>query len=116
MLTSVDANESLFESVLIFNDVLAFDDLLASLLSVELGFRTAPTLSFAKRDHDSILLCANQHAAGPKPLIFVWLSVFFCLSFFLLFLLLRLLALFVNQIPASLFIQWHFVIEVSLLN
>lgn len=67
--TSVDANESLFESVLMFSDVLALDDLLPSLLSVEFGLRTAPTLSLAKRDQDSIRLCANQHAAGPKPLI-----------------------------------------------
>lgn len=66
--TSVDANESLFESVLIFIDVLAaLDDLLPSFLSFDL--RTAPTRSLAKRDHDSILLCASQHAAGPKPLI-----------------------------------------------
>lgn len=51
-----------------FIDVLAFDDLLPSDLSVD--FRTAPTRSFASRDHDSIRLCASQHAAGPNPLIF----------------------------------------------
>lgn len=66
--TSVDANESLLESVLMFSDVLAIDDLLPSILSAA-GFRTAPTRSLAKRDHDSIRLCASQHAAGPKPLI-----------------------------------------------
>lgn len=51
-------------------DVLGDD---VSLLSVDLSvdLRTAPTRSFAKRDHDSIRLCANQQAAGPSPLIFV---------------------------------------------
>lgn len=48
-----------------FSDVV--DALLPSFLSVD--FRTAPTRSFAKRDHDSIRLCASQQAAGPNPLI-----------------------------------------------
>lgn len=63
--TSVDdANESF--SMLI--DVLGDDDGFSSVdLSADL--RTAPTRSFAKRDHDSIRLCANQQAAGPRPLI-----------------------------------------------
>lgn len=66
-ITSVDANESLFESVLIFIDVLALDDFILSFLSLDL--RTAPTRSLAKRDHDSIRLCASQQAAGVRPLI-----------------------------------------------
>lgn len=72
--TSVDANESLLESVLMFIDVLALDDLLPSLFSVD--FRTAPTRSFARRDHDSIRLCASQHAAGPKPLILLYYLIY----------------------------------------
>lgn len=68
-ITSVDANESLFESVLIFIDVLALDDFILSFLSLDL--RTAPTRSLAKRDHDSIRLCASQQAAGVRPLIFI---------------------------------------------
>lgn len=72
LLTSVDANESLLESVLMWMDVPPVDDDVdadfpSTLLSVD--FRTAPTRSLAKRDHDSMRLCANQHAAGPRPLI-----------------------------------------------
>lgn len=71
--TSADAIDSFVESVLIFSDVDA-DDLFPSPLSCD--FRTAPTRSFAKRDHDSIRLCANQHAAGPKPLILFYFQDF----------------------------------------
>lgn len=40
-----------------------------SSVDLSVDFRTAPTRSFASRDHDSIRLWANQQAAGPNPLI-----------------------------------------------
>jgi hypothetical protein len=43
---------------------------LSSLFSEAL--RTAPTRSLAIRDHDSNRLWANQHAAGPNPLILIF--------------------------------------------
>ncbi len=52
------------ESRCVVEDVELFS---SSLLS---DFLTAPTRSFAILDQDSNRLCANQHAAGPKPLIF----------------------------------------------
>lgn len=50
-------------------ELFEFGDL-SSLLSL-LPRRTALTRSFAIFDHESILLWANQQAAGPKPLIII---------------------------------------------
>lgn len=50
-------------------ELFEFGDL-SSFLSL-LPRRTALTRSFAIFDHESILLWANQQAAGPKPLIII---------------------------------------------
>lgn len=49
-------------------DVLG-DECFFSSVDLSADLRTAPTRSFANRDHDSIRLWANQQAAGPSPLI-----------------------------------------------
>lgn len=65
-LTSVDdANESFSMLIEVPGDDGSF-----SSVGLSADLRTAPTRSFANRDHDSIRLCANQQAAGPSPLIF----------------------------------------------
>lgn len=53
-------------------ELFEFGDL-SSFLSL-LPRRTALTRSFAIFDHESILLWANQHAAGPNPLIIIQIN------------------------------------------
>lgn len=56
----------------------AASDLSSSLFSDD--FRTAPTRSFAIRDHDSSRLWASQQAAGPRPPPFILSNMFFTLT------------------------------------
>lgn len=79
-LTSVDEFESFCESLATDDvDVVGICDgeengggVDGSLFSDAL--RTAPTRSLAIRDHVSIRLCANQQAAGPKPLMIFFIT------------------------------------------
>lgn len=42
---------------------------------------TALTRSFAMRLHDSIFLCVNQQAAGPKPLMLILILTIYVIIF-----------------------------------